>query len=41
MPDVRDCSDGYVAPPQKGPNPFTVVDPNVVKSRHFPAALSR
>ncbi|CAO1598012.1 hypothetical protein XANCAGTX0491_001789 [Xanthoria calcicola] len=29
MPDVQDCSDGYVPPPRTGPNPFEVVDPNV------------
>ncbi|OTA80150.1 hypothetical protein M434DRAFT_401903 [Hypoxylon sp. CO27-5] len=29
MPDVTECSDGYVAPPRKGPNPFANVDPNL------------
>ncbi|KAL8641087.1 MAG: hypothetical protein Q9226_008675, partial [Calogaya cf. arnoldii] len=29
MPDVKECSDGYVPPPRTGPNPFELVDPNV------------
>ncbi|KAK4251282.1 Fructosamine kinase-domain-containing protein [Corynascus novoguineensis] len=31
MPDVMECSDGYVPPPRKGPNPFAKVDPNVLE----------
>ncbi|GAB1315398.1 hypothetical protein MFIFM68171_05608 [Madurella fahalii] len=31
MPDVKECSDGYVPPPRKGPNPFATVDPNVME----------
>ncbi|KAI4267286.1 MAG: hypothetical protein LQ337_008428 [Flavoplaca oasis] len=30
MPDVTEASDGYVPPPRTGPNPFQVVDPNVI-----------
>ncbi|KAH8650076.1 Fructosamine kinase-domain-containing protein [Xylariales sp. PMI_506] len=30
MPDVTECSDGYVPPPRKGPNPFASVDPSVI-----------
>ncbi|KAF2649449.1 hypothetical protein K491DRAFT_721643 [Lophiostoma macrostomum CBS 122681] len=30
MPDVKDCSDGYVPPPRTGPNPFEGVDDNVI-----------
>jgi hypothetical protein len=28
-----DASDGYVAPPRHGPNPFATVDENVVESQ--------
>ena len=30
MPDIREASDGYVPPPRTGPNPFKVVDLNVI-----------
>ncbi|RKK89758.1 hypothetical protein BFJ68_g16633 [Fusarium oxysporum] len=29
MPDVTECSDGYVPPPRTGPNPFEELDVNV------------
>jgi hypothetical protein len=32
MPVVTDCSDGYVPPPQTGPNLFRVADPRVISS---------
>lgn len=32
MPDVTECSDGYVPPPRTGPDPFETVDPNVAAS---------
>jgi hypothetical protein len=30
MPDTTEASDGYVAPPRSGPNPFEVADPAVL-----------
>jgi hypothetical protein len=32
-PAEMDASDGYVAPPRYGPNPFATVDENVIESQ--------
>ena len=36
-----DPSDGYVAPPMKGPNPFAKVDENVINSECRNAGFKR
>ena len=40
MPDVTECSDGYVPPRQEGPDPFATVDANVLASLFLSAKLN-